>query len=66
MVHLMPPPSLVVLHRGVLAGYEAAARVAKKAHAEDIPLREAAVQLGVISGEEFDKHVDPYKMLEPT
>ena len=52
---------------GVLTGYnEAPARVAKKAHAEDIPLHEAAVKLRVISGEEFNRHVDPYKMLEPT
>ncbi|MEX1203941.1 MAG: class II fumarate hydratase, partial [Dongiaceae bacterium] len=35
-------------------GYDNAAKVAKKAHAENLSLREAAVALGLLSGEEFD------------
>ncbi len=35
-------------------GYENAAKIAKKAHAEGTGLREAALALGLISGEEFD------------
>ena len=35
-------------------GYENAAKIAKKAHAEGTSLREAALGLGLLSGEEFD------------
>ncbi|AWV90041.1 class II fumarate hydratase [Bradymonas sediminis] len=46
-------------------GYDKAAKVAKKAFAEDTSLREAIVELGYMSGEEFDKVVDPAKMVAP-
>lgn len=46
-------------------GYDNAAKVAKKAHHEGTTLREAAMALGVISAEEFDKHVRPEKMVRP-
>jgi fumarate hydratase class II len=46
-------------------GYDAAARVAKHAHAQGVTLRDAAVALGVMSGEDFDRHVRPEAMLAP-
>jgi len=46
-------------------GYEKAAAVAKKAHAENLSLREAALALGVLSGEEFDRLVRPEAMIGP-
>lgn len=46
-------------------GYETAARVARKALADGKTLREAAVELGVLSGEEFDARVRPEAMLGP-
>ncbi|MGH6960675.1 MAG: class II fumarate hydratase, partial [Dongiaceae bacterium] len=46
-------------------GYDRAARVAKKAHAENLTLREAAVALGFLTAEEFDRLVDPADMLGP-
>ncbi len=46
-------------------GYDNAAKVAKKAHAENISLREAAIALKLLSGEEFDRLVRPEKMLAP-
>ena len=46
-------------------GYDNAAKVAKKAHAENLSLREAAAALGLLSGEEFDKLVRPEDMLGP-
>ncbi|GIM00259.1 hypothetical protein Vretimale_5402, partial [Volvox reticuliferus] len=46
-------------------GYDAAARVAKKAHSEGITLREAALGLGLVTGEEFDRIVRPEGMLAP-
>lgn len=46
-------------------GYDNAARVAKKAFAENGTLREAAIALGLLSGEEFDEIVRPEKMIGP-
>jgi len=46
-------------------GYDNAAKVAKKAHKENITLREAAIALKLLSGEEFDRLVRPEKMLAP-
>jgi fumarate hydratase, class II len=44
-------------------GYDAAARVAKSAHATGKTLREAAIELGVASGEDFDRWVRPEDMV---
>jgi fumarate hydratase, class II len=46
-------------------GYDKAAKTAKKAHAEHKTLREACVELGYLSGEEFDALVRPEKMIGP-
>ena len=46
-------------------GYDKAAEVAKKAHKEEKTLREAIVELGYLSGEEFDEAVQPAKMVSP-
>jgi fumarate hydratase class II len=46
-------------------GYDKAAQVAKKAHRENITLREAAVKLGFLTSREFDKIVQPQKMIRP-
>jgi fumarate hydratase, class II len=46
-------------------GYDKAAKVAKKAHAEGKTLREACVELGFLKGAEFDRIVRPEKMLGP-
>ena len=47
-------------------GYDAAARVAKKAHAEGITLKRAALALGLVDAADFDAWVDPTKMVGPT
>ena len=46
-------------------GYDNAAKVAKKAHAEGITLKQAAVELGLLTAEEFDELVRPDKMARP-
>jgi fumarate hydratase class II len=46
-------------------GYDKAAKVAKKAHADNTSLREAAVALGYLTPEEFDRLVRPEAMLGP-
>ena len=44
-------------------GYDNAARVAKKAYKENLSLREACVQLGYLSAEEFDKVFHPEELV---
>lgn len=44
-------------------GYYKAAEIAQKAYQEGKTLKEAAVELGYVSGEDFDRWVDPAKMV---
>jgi fumarate hydratase class II len=46
-------------------GYDNAAKVAKKAHAEGTSLREAAAALGLLTREDFDRLVNPAGMIGP-
>ncbi len=46
-------------------GYDNAARVAKKAYTEGGTLRAAAIDLGLLTGEEFDAAVRPENMVGP-
>ncbi len=46
-------------------GYDNAAKVAKKAYAEDKTLKEAAVELGLLTHEQFEEWVRPENMLGP-
>jgi len=43
-------------------GYDKAAQIAKKAHKENLSLREAALALGFLTAEQFDQWVVPQKM----
>ncbi|HCR53498.1 MAG TPA: class II fumarate hydratase, partial [Cytophagales bacterium] len=44
-------------------GYENAAKIAKKAHKENKTLREAAVELGLLTSAQFDEWVRPENMV---
>jgi fumarate hydratase class II len=46
-------------------GYDKAAKIAKKAHAEGTTLKEAAEALGFVSSEDFEKWVRPEDMIGP-
>ena len=46
-------------------GYDKAASIAKKAHHDNLSLRDACVKLGYLSGEEFDALVRPEDMTHP-
>ena len=46
-------------------GYDHAAKIAKLAYEKDITLKEAALSLKLLDSAEFDKAVDPNKMLAP-
>jgi fumarate hydratase class II len=46
-------------------GYENAAKIAKKAHRENKTLKEAAVETGLLTPEQFDQWVRPENMVGP-
>jgi len=46
-------------------GYDKAAQVAKNAHKQGISLRESAIALGFLTGEQFDEYVKPEEMTHP-
>jgi fumarate hydratase class II len=46
-------------------GYDNAAKVAKKAHAESTTLKQACIDLGLLTAERFDELVRPEKMIGP-
>jgi fumarate hydratase, class II len=46
-------------------GYDKASKITHHAMAHDLTLKEAALQLGFVSEEEFDRVVDPVKMVTP-
>jgi len=46
-------------------GYDKAAKLAKNAHKKGISLRESAVELGYLTGEQFDQFVKPEDMTHP-
>jgi fumarate hydratase class II len=47
-------------------GYDRAAQIAKKAHKEGMTLKEAAIALGYLTEEEFDRWVRPEVMTHPS
>jgi len=48
-----------------LIGYDNAAKVAKHAHKNNTTLRDAAIELGLLTGEQFDEAVKPEDMVGP-
>ena len=46
-------------------GYDNAAKIAKNAHKKRITLKESAIELGLLTGEEFDAEVKPDQMVGP-
>jgi fumarate hydratase class II len=63
---LMSESLMLVTALNPKIGYDNAAKVAKKAHKEGTTLKEAALGLGLLSGEEFDRWVRPETMLGPS
>jgi fumarate hydratase class II len=63
----------IYLHRSLMLvtalspviGYDKAAQIAHLAHDRKLTLKEAALKLGYLTAEEFDRLVDPYKMAYP-
>lgn len=56
---------MVVTALNPVIGYDKSAKIAHTAHVDGSTLREAAVKLGHLTGEEFDRHVVPEAMTRP-
>ena len=65
IAHHLNNSLMLVTALNPIIGYDKAAKVAKKAHAERTTLREAALALGFLSAEEFDAAVVPEDMTHP-
>lgn len=62
---LMNDSLMLVTALNPVVGYDNAAQIAKKAHKEDTSLKEAALALGLLTAEQFDKAVVPTDMIGP-
>ena len=62
---LMSRSLMLVTALAPTIGYDNATKVAKTAHKNGTTLREEAVKLGFVSGEEFDRVVRPEAMIRP-
>ena len=60
---LMEQSLMLVTALNPHVGYDNAAKVAKKAHADGTTLKEAAVALGLLTADEFDEFVRPENMV---
>src|SRR5215212_9099177 len=58
-------PLMLVTALNPYIGYDKAAQVAKNAHKNKISLRESAIELGYLTGDQFDAMVIPEKMTHP-
>jgi fumarate hydratase class II len=56
---------MLVTALNLYIGYDKAAKVAQTAYTEGISLKEAAVKLGLLTAEEFDRYVRPQEMIGP-
>jgi fumarate hydratase class II len=46
-------------------GYDNAAKIAKNAHKKGISLKQSALELGLLTAEQFDEWVKPEEMTHP-
>uniref|UniRef100_A0A061SIP7 Fumarate hydratase, class II n=1 Tax=Tetraselmis sp. GSL018 TaxID=582737 RepID=A0A061SIP7_9CHLO len=64
--HLLHSSLMLVTCLNRKIGYDNASKVAKKAHKEGTTLRESALALELLTGDEFDDLVRPEKMISPS
>ncbi len=65
IAHLMHQSLMLVTALNPHIGYDNAAKIAKKAHADGITLKAAGVALGLVTEEQFDAWVRPADMVRP-
>lgn len=63
MSHLVEQSLMLVTALSPRIGYDHASQIAKKAHEENLTLKEAAIRSGLLSAEEFDQYIDPSEMV---
>jgi fumarate hydratase class II len=63
--HFVERSLMLVTALSPVIGYDKASKVAHYALDHDLTLKEAALQLGAVSAAEFDRIVDPRKMVQP-
>jgi fumarate hydratase class II len=63
--HYVHNSLMLVTALNPIIGYDKAAKIAHKAYLENTTLREAAIALQYLTGEEFDKAVKPEEMIGP-
>jgi len=61
--HLLHNSLMLVTALNTKIGYEKAAKIAKTAHKNGTTLKEEAINLGILTAEEFDEYVVPEKMV---
>ncbi|MYG10708.1 MAG: class II fumarate hydratase, partial [Rhodobacteraceae bacterium] len=62
---LMEESLMLVTALSPVIGYDKSSKVAKLAHSKGSTLKEAALELGYVTSEEFDRIVDPAQMVGP-
>ena len=63
--HFVERSLMLVTALSPVIGYDKASKVAHYALDHDLTLKEAALKLGAVSAAEFDRIVDPRKMVKP-
>ncbi len=63
IAHLVSNSLMLVTALNPHIGYDKAAAIAKKAHKDGSSLRDAALALGHVSAEDFDRWIDPRQMV---
>jgi fumarate hydratase, class II len=63
--HYLENSLMLVTALSPIVGYDKSAKIAHTAHVDGSSLREAAVKLGYLSAEDFDKYVKPEEMIHP-
>jgi len=61
--HFLDNSLMLVTALNPVIGYDKAAAIAKKAHKENLSLKQACLDLGYLSAEEFDRAVNPNEMI---
>ena len=65
IAHYVDQSLMLVTALSPVIGYDQACRIAHHAFEQDLTLRQAALDLGVISAESFDRAIDPGRMTKP-
>jgi len=63
--HYLHDSLMLVTALNPYIGYENAAKIAKTAHKNNSTLKATAIELGLLSAEEFDNYVKPEEMISP-